>query len=194
MKSETADGERQDFKARGWVREPKFANSADLCKITLLLTVNEESKKFGVRGWLSGRASPSHGGGHWFESSTAHQKTAFGLFFFAQKKRLQPEKTTNTKGYKKHSASRKRSHQRKKVHKKGARVFLYDDHKAVFTPWLHHRAGEKSMEIVMNEKESLADGAFQPSFLVKDFCQTLSELTVARSCRWGVHVVGGAHD
>ena len=22
--------------------------------------------------WLSGRASPSHGGGHWFESSTAH--------------------------------------------------------------------------------------------------------------------------
>ena len=25
-----------------------------------------------VRSWLSGRAPPSHGGGHWFESSTAH--------------------------------------------------------------------------------------------------------------------------
>ena len=35
-----------------------------------LLSLREKRKL--ARGWLSGRASPSHGGGHWFESSTAH--------------------------------------------------------------------------------------------------------------------------
>ena len=31
-----------------------------------------------VRSWLSGRAPPSHGGGHWFESSTAHHPNDCG--------------------------------------------------------------------------------------------------------------------
>ena len=50
-------------------RSNTLAKFADLCKMPSL---SQERAKFDARGWLSGRASPSHGGGHWFESSTAH--------------------------------------------------------------------------------------------------------------------------
>jgi hypothetical protein len=112
-----------------------LANFIDVCKIPILFVRRDENS-------ARGRASPSHGGGHWFESSTAHQETASGLFFLYLEKRFQPEKTIKTKGYKKNSASRKRSRQRKKVHEKGACVFLYDGKKSVFTPDFLHRMGE----------------------------------------------------
>ena len=41
--------------------------------------------KFRLGAWLSGRASPSHGGGQWFESTSAHQPSLAG---FASELRL----------------------------------------------------------------------------------------------------------
>ena len=62
-----------------------LANFIDVCKIPILFVRRDENS---ARGWLSGRASPSHGGGHWFESSTAHHdrsETAQTAVFFCSK-------------------------------------------------------------------------------------------------------------
>jgi hypothetical protein len=54
------------------VRKPAHACGVEARAATLEGPGVESGPARSVRTWLSGRASPSHGGGRWFESTSAH--------------------------------------------------------------------------------------------------------------------------